>query len=62
MKPQECVMVTIIAITRSWCTTSVLMVMDHQRAGTKITEDLHNKHTPELSTKGLTKATSEAEL
>jgi hypothetical protein len=62
MKPQELVMVTIIAITRSWCTISVLTMMDHQKARTKITEDHHSKQTPELLTTGLTKAASEAEL
>jgi hypothetical protein len=37
-------------------------VTDHQRARTKVIEDLHNKQTPELSTKDLPKAISEADL
>jgi hypothetical protein len=61
-KPQELVMVTIIAITRSWCTTSILTMTDHQKARTKITEDLHSKQTPGLPTTGLTKQIREAEL
>jgi hypothetical protein len=55
-------MVTTITITRSRYTTSVLSAMGHQRARTRITEDLCSKQTLELLTKGPTKATGKAEL
>jgi hypothetical protein len=60
MKPQEIVMVITIAPTQSWYTTSVPTVMGYQRAGTRITEDLHNSQTSDLSTKDLLKITSKA--
>jgi hypothetical protein len=55
-------METTIAITRSWYIASVLTAMGHQRAGTRVTEDLCNRQTPEISAKDLPKTTSEVEL
>jgi hypothetical protein len=55
-------MATTIAITRGWYTTSVLMATGHQRAGTRITEDLRNRVTQEILTKDLPKTSSEAKL
>jgi hypothetical protein len=62
MKLQEFVTVTTITITRSRYTALILKATDHQRAGTKVTEDLHSRKTPKLSTKDLPKVISEAEL
>jgi hypothetical protein len=62
MKPQEFATVTTNAITQSQCIALVLRVMDHQRAGTKISEDLRSGQIPELSTKDFPKATNEVEL
>jgi hypothetical protein len=51
-------MVTTIAATESWYTALIPIVMGYQRAGTRITEDLHNSQTLDLPTKDLLKTTS----
>jgi hypothetical protein len=50
--------VTATVATQSLYITSALIVMEHQRTGTKATENPHTTQTPELSTKGLSRATS----
>jgi hypothetical protein len=62
MKLQDHTMATATITTQSWYTTLALIVMEHQSTGTKATENPRTTQTPELSTKGLPKATSEVEL
>jgi hypothetical protein len=50
------------ATTQSLYTTSILMVMDHQRTGRKTLEGLHRKETQGLSIKDPRNTTKEAEL
>jgi hypothetical protein len=55
-------MVTTTSTTQSWCTTSALTEMEHQKTRTKATEYSRTTQTLELSTKDPSKATSEVEF
>jgi hypothetical protein len=56
-KLQGHVIATATAATQIRYITSALIVTEHQRTGTKATENPHTTHTLELSTKGLPRAT-----